>query len=329
MSITDPESVITVSATVIRDPHGRVLCVRKEGSPYFQLPGGKPEAGESSAQAATREAAEEIGVELKEEDLSFLGIFSAQAANEKGFQVRSTVYTHPYTEALGQVAGGQAEIAETRWLDITTPEELDEQLAPLLAQRIGPALNRRINSVTVFTGAKTGTGEEYVAQAREFGQQLADRGITLVYGGGHVGLMGEIADGVLENGGHVVGVMPRHLVDEEIAHPGLSALLVVESMAERKQVMTDLADGFVALPGGVGTLDEVFEVWTGLQLGTHGKPVALCNSRFWQPLVTGLAAMVSEGFIRAADIDSLIVTEDAAETLERFEGWQPPRPRWS
>lgn len=100
-------------------------------------------------------------------------------------------------------------------------------------------------------------------------------------------------------------------------------------MAERKQVMTDLADGFVALPGGVGTLDEIFEVWTGLQLGTHGKPVALCNSRFWQPLVTGLAAMASEGFIRAADIDSVIVTEDAAETLDRFEGWQPPRPRWS
>ncbi|HJF12318.1 MULTISPECIES: TIGR00730 family Rossman fold protein [Corynebacterium] len=329
MSITDPESLITVSATVIRDLHGRVLCVRKEGSPYFQLPGGKPEAGESSAQAATREAAEEIGVELKEEDLSFLGIFSAQAANEEGFQVRSTVYTHPYSEALGQVVGGQAEIAETRWLDITTPEELDEQLAPLLAQRIGPALNRRINSLTVFTGAKTGTGEEYVAHAREFGQQLADRGITLVYGGGHVELMGEIADGVLESGGHVIGVMSRHLVDEEIAHPGLSALLVVESMAERKQVMTGLADGFVALPGGVGTLDEVFEVWTGLQLGTHGKPVALCNSRFWQPLVTGLVAMASEGFIRAADIDSVIVTEDAAETLDRFEGWQPPRPRWS
>lgn len=97
MSITDPESLITVSATVIRDPHGRVLCVGKEGSPYFQLPGGKPEAGESSA----------------------------HAANEEGFQVRSTVYTHPYTEAPGQVVGGQAEIAETRWLDITTPEELD------------------------------------------------------------------------------------------------------------------------------------------------------------------------------------------------------------
>ncbi|MEY8578810.1 TIGR00730 family Rossman fold protein [Corynebacteriaceae bacterium 6-324] len=181
----------------------------------------------------------------------------------------------------------------------------------------------------MFTGAKTGTGEEYVAQAREFGQQLADRGITLVYGGGHVGLMGEIADAVLESRGHVIGMMPRHLVDEEIAHPGLSALPLVESMAERKQVMTDLADGFVALPGGVGTFDEVFEVWTGLQLGTHCNPVALCNSRFWNPLVTGLAAMASEGFIRAADIDSVIVTENAAETLERFEGWQPPRPRWS
>src|SRR5699024_11524030 len=116
----------------------------------------------------SREVAEEIGVKFKEEDLSFLGIFSAPAANEEGFQVRSTVYTHPRTEALGQVAGGQAEIAEARWLDITVPEELDEQLAPLLAQRIGPALNRRINSLTVFTGAKTGTGEEYVAQAREF-----------------------------------------------------------------------------------------------------------------------------------------------------------------
>ena len=180
MSSTEPERLITVSATVIQDPHGRVLCVRKEGSPYFQLPGGKPEAGESSSQAATREVAEEIGVKFKEEDLSFLGIFSAPAANEEGFQVRSTVYTHPYTEALGQVAGGQAEIAEARWLDITAPEELDEQLAPLLAQRIGPALNRRINALTVFTGAKTGTGEEYVAQAREFGRQLSDRGITLV-----------------------------------------------------------------------------------------------------------------------------------------------------
>lgn len=157
MSSTEPERLITVSATVIQDPHGRVLCVRKEGSPYFQLPGGKPEAGESSSQAATREVAEEIGVKFKEEDLSFLGIFSAPAANEEGFQVRSTVYTHPYTEALGQVAGGQAEIAEARWLDITAPEELDEQLAPLLAQRIGPALNRRINALTVFTGAKTGT----------------------------------------------------------------------------------------------------------------------------------------------------------------------------
>src|SRR5699024_11978445 len=137
-----------------------------------------------------------------------------------------------------------------------------------------------------------------------FGRQLADRGITLVVGGGSAGLMGGIADGVLENSGPVVGVMPRQLVDEELADPGLSALLVVDSMAERKQVMTDLADGFVALPGGGGTLDEVFEVWTGLQLGTHDKPVALCNSRFWQPLVTGLAEMASEGIIMAADVDS-------------------------
>lgn len=329
MAPTVPEKLITVSATVIQDPQGRVLCVRKEGSPYFQLPGGKPEAGETSRQTAVREAEEEVGVRLQESDLSFVGIFSAPAANEAGYRVRSTVYAHPYTEELGKIAGGQAEIAETRWLGITAPKDLDENLAPLLEHRIAPALGRKINSLAVFTGAKAGTGEGYMDQARQFGLEFAHRGITLVYGGGHVGLMGAVADGVLDGGGHAVGVMPRHLVDEEIAHPGLSALLVVDSMAERKQVMTDLADGFVALPGGVGTLDEVFEVWTGLQLGTHGKPVALCNSRFWQPLVTGLAAMAGEGFIRAADLDSLIVTEDAAETLERFETWQPPRPRWS
>src|SRR5699024_1571603 len=144
----------------------------KEGSPYLQLAGGKPEAGESGCQDATRAVAGESAVKLTEDDLSVQGTFSAPAAYAEGFQARRTVHTHPRTAALGQVAGGQAEIAEARWLDITVPEELDEQLAPLLAQRIGPALNRRINSLTVFTGAKTGTGEEYVAQAREFGRQL-------------------------------------------------------------------------------------------------------------------------------------------------------------
>ena len=321
--------VIKVCAVVIQDPKGRILCVRKQGSPYFMQPGGKPEEGETSQQTVIREVREELGLELCAEDLKFLGIHAAQAANEEGFQVQSTLFSHPYTPACSQIAGGQAEIAEVTWLSLTDATKRPEVLAPLLRERIIPAIKRRINSVAVFTGACPGVSEDYLRMAGEFGRCLAAAGLTLVYGGGKVGLMGAVADGALEAGGHVVGVIPQHLVDGEIAHPGLTELHVVSSMLERKQMMAQLSDAFVALPGGTGTLDEVFDVWTGQQLGTHQKPIALCGSNFWQSLVESLGSMAAEGFIRQTDIDSLIVSDGAAETLAACEAWQPPKPRWA
>lgn len=321
--------VIKVCAVVIQDPDGRLLCVRKQGSQFFMQPGGKPEAGETSQQTVIREVREELGVELQEEKLRFLGVHSAQAANEHGFTVQSTLFSHPYTEACARISEGQAEIAEVAWFSLDDAAERSEALAPLLRERIIPAITRRINSVAVFTGARPGVNEKYVQMAQEFGRQLAYRGLTLVYGGGKVGLMGAVADAALEAGGHVVGVIPQHLVDGEVAHPGLTELHVVDNMLQRKQMMAELSDAFVALPGGTGTLDEVFDVWTGQQLGTHRKPIALCGSSFWQPLVESLGTMAAEGFIRQTDIDSLIVSDGAKETLSACEVWQPQRPRWA
>lgn len=306
-----------------------MLCVRKKGSRYFMQPGGKPEAGETSQQTVIREVREELGVELLEENLRFLGVHSAQAANEDGFTVQSTLFSHPYTEACARITGGQAEIAEVSWFSLDDATPHSEVLAPLLRDRILPAIGRRINTVAVFTGARPGVSEEYVRMARDFGRQLAEQGLTLVYGGGKVGLMGAVADAALEAGGHVVGVIPQHLVDGEIAHPGLTELHVVDNMLQRKQMMTQLSDAFVALPGGTGTLDEVLDAWTGQQLGTHQKPIAFCGSAFWQPLVESLGSMAAEGFIRQADIDSLIVSDGAKETLSACEVWQPQKPRWA
>ncbi|WP_145011148.1 TIGR00730 family Rossman fold protein [Kocuria salsicia] len=185
-----------------------------------------------------------------------------------------------------------------------------------------------IRSVAVFTGAKDGASPEYARLARTLGATLAHAGVTVVYGGGKVGLMGAVADGALDAGGRVVGVMPEHLVSGEIAHPGLSELEVVRTMHERKQRMADLADAFIALPGGGGTLDEFFEAWTWQQLGVHAKPVGLCGRRFWQPLLDMLDHMVTEGFVRPEDREMLVVADGPDDVLPRLSGWQPPVPKW-
>ena len=322
-------NVIKVCAVVVQDPEGRLLCVRKKGSQFFMQPGGKPEAGETSQHTIIREVREELGVEIKENSLRFLGVHSAPAANENGFTVQATLFSHPYTQAFASITTGRAEIAEVAWLSLDDATQRPHVIAPLMRERILPAIARRINSVAVFTGARPGVDERYMSMARDFGRALGKQGLTLVYGGGKVGLMGAVADGALEVGGHVVGVIPQHLVDGEIAHPGLTQLHVVHSMHERKGLMAELADAFVALPGGTGTLDEVFDVWTGQQLGIHHKPIALCGAEFWQPLVESLAGMSTEGFIRQTDIDSLIVTDGAEETIAICERWQAPKPRWS
>jgi uncharacterized protein (TIGR00730 family) len=165
--------------------------------------------------------------------------------------------------------------------------------------------------------------------ARQLGRVLATSGVTVVYGGGGVGLMGALADGALEAGGRVIGVMPRQLVDAEIAHPGLTHLIEVDSMHERKATMADLADAFCALPGGAGTCDEFFEVWTWQQLGLHAKPVALLDVEgFWRPLRTLLESLVSHGYLRSVDLEALIRVQGAEHLLERLETWQPPDAKW-
>ncbi len=157
-----------------------------------------------------------------------------------------------------------------------------------------------LRSVGVFCGSSRGNGDRWADAARALGGLLADRGIALVYGGGQVGLMGEVADGALERGGTVIGVIPRGLFSREVAHRGVTELHEVASMHERKALMYDRSDAFLALPGGFGTLDELAEVVTWTQLGLHGKPTVLLDvDGFWDPFVRLLDGMVAAGFLKA------------------------------
>lgn len=156
-----------------------------------------------------------------------------------------------------------------------------------------------LNAVCVYCGSSAGNRPEFMLAAREVGETLALRGIGLVFGGGHVGLMGAAADGALALGGRVEGVIPRDMQEREWAHSGTN-LHLVESMHERKAVMEALSDAFIALPGGIGTLDELFEIWTWAQLGYHRKPVGLLNvGGFWQPLISLADHLVESGFLSA------------------------------
>ena len=174
--------------------------------------------------------------------------------------------------------------------------------------------------VCVFCGSATGESPVFAAAARAFGRLLAARGTTLVYGGGHVGLMGVVADAVLVGGGTVIGVIPERLAERELAHRTLSELHVVPSMHERKAKMANLADAFVALPGGLGTLDELFEIWTWAQLGFHRKPIGLLNVEgFFEPLLELTRHMVAQGFVRAAQLELALADRDVESLLNRLE----------
>ena len=182
----------------------------------------------------------------------------------------------------------------------------------------------------VFSGSSPGAHPAYVLAAEELGRALADQGIGLVYGGASVGLMGALADAMLDAGGDAIGVIPQALVEREIAHPGLSDLRVVGSMHERKALMAELADGFIALPGGLGTLEELFEVYTWTQLGLHSKPLGLLDVRgYYAQLAAFLDHAVAERFVTAEHREMLVV-EDRAETLiEAFRRWRAPvRTKW-
>jgi uncharacterized protein (TIGR00730 family) len=174
--------------------------------------------------------------------------------------------------------------------------------------------------VCVFCGSASGVDPVFAAAARSFGRLLAARGTALVYGGGHVGLMGVLADAVLVAGGNVIGVIPERLAARELAHHGLTELHVVPSMHERKAKMASLADAFVALPGGLGTLDELFEIWTWAQLGFHAKPIGLLDvAGFFAPLLELTRHMVDQGFVRAPQLELALTDRDGAALLSRLE----------
>ncbi len=184
----------------------------------------------------------------------------------------------------------------------------------------------RLGSVCVFAGSSPGARPEYATAARALGRSLAGEGISLVYGGGSVGLMGILADEVLAGGGSVVGVIPQALFDREVGHDGLTELRIVESMHERKAQMADLADAFIALPGGMGTLEELFETLTWGQLGYHDKPCGLLNvAGYWDGMLMALDRAVLERFVAEAHRRMLLVSEEPAALLELLRSYQPPR----
>lgn len=184
--------------------------------------------------------------------------------------------------------------------------------------------------LAVYCGSRSGADPKYARKARELGECLGAQGVDLVFGGGHVGLMGIVADAVLESGGRVYGVIPEHLRDRELAHAGLTELFVVRDMHERKAKMAELADGFVALPGGIGTLEEIFEAWTWGQLGFHHKPCALYNvDGFFDPLLTMVQTMQAAGFLKQEYIDMLVVTDAPGDLLEGFRQYRPPHEKWT
>ncbi|MFZ6721269.1 TIGR00730 family Rossman fold protein [Undibacterium sp. Ji49W] len=181
-----------------------------------------------------------------------------------------------------------------------------------------------MKAICVYCGSSPGITTEYAAGARQLAAQLVSQQLRLVYGGGNVGLMGIIADEVLRLGGQVTGVIPKALMDKEVGHTGLTDLHIVSNMHERKAMMAELSDAFIAMPGGIGTFEELFEVLTWSQLGFHEKPVGLYNiNGFYQKLHDFLLHTVEQGFLRAAHLDLLYIDSDAASLLQKFTQYRP------
>lgn len=179
-------------------------------------------------------------------------------------------------------------------------------------------------SLCVFCGSSTGNNPLFAEKARELGKLFAEHSIDLVYGGASIGVMGALADSVLEHGGNVFGAMPKHLADREVAHTGLTKLFITNSMHERKALMANLSDGFVALPGGFGTLEELFEAITWSQLNMHYKPVMLLNTTsFYNPMLEFIQHTIDNGFVRSEHRDILTICDEPEDVIEvmRSNGW--------
>jgi uncharacterized protein (TIGR00730 family) len=183
-----------------------------------------------------------------------------------------------------------------------------------------------LQSVCVFCGSSQGLDPAYTEAARSLGRTLAEANIRLVFGGGHVGLMGAVSNAALEAGGEVIGVIPRSLVDRELAHAGLTDLRIVGSMHERKAMMSDLSEGFITLPGGTGTLAEFFEVLTWAQLGEHEKPCGLLNvAGYYDPLLAVFDHMIDKGFLSESNRALVLVESEPERLLWGIERYQPPK----
>lgn len=179
--------------------------------------------------------------------------------------------------------------------------------------------------ITVFCGSSSGTEDVYATQATLLGETLAKRNVELVYGGANVGLMGAVADAVLNHGGKAIGVLPNFLRSKEIAHKQLTELILVDSMHERKTKMNDLCDGVIALPGGFGTLDELFEMLTWGQLGLHKKPIAILNvDGYFDALIVFIQTMVEKGLLKEVNQQMLLVSDSIDDLLDKMENYVPP-----
>ncbi|MEA5097060.1 MAG: TIGR00730 family Rossman fold protein [Burkholderiaceae bacterium] len=184
-----------------------------------------------------------------------------------------------------------------------------------------------MKSICVYCGSRSGISEVYAEAARLLARELVQSGISLVYGGGNVGLMGVLADEVLRQGGEVTGVIPKALLEREVGHQGVTRLHIVKDMHERKAMMMDLSDGFIALPGGLGTMEELFEVLTWSQIGLHDKPVGLLNAHgFFDGLLAFLRHLAEQDFLSRKHSALLLVETQPEKLLQRFRSWSPPRP---
>jgi uncharacterized protein (TIGR00730 family) len=184
--------------------------------------------------------------------------------------------------------------------------------------------------ICVYCGSSSGRHPEYVEAARRLADQMVIRGIGLVYGGASVGIMGALADTVLAGGGEVIGVMPQSLIEKEVSHPGLTELKVVGSMHERKALMAELSDSFIALPGGLGTLEELFEALTWSQLGFHRKPCGLLNTRaYYRHLSLFLEHAADQGFIGSTHRNLLLIEDSPSRLLAKIQTYRPPEDKWA
>lgn len=318
-------TLIRVSAVVFLNQDLEVLTVRKRGTTGFMLPGGKPEPGESFEQAAVREVFEELGLKIPVAGLQEIGVFTAAALNEADTQVEGHVFLAPPLDTAWNKVYPRSEIEQLRWVHPVTGQHQNQ--APLNIEAVFPALVEQFDdfdvkrSLAVYLGSSDGSRPEFAALASWLGIEAAQRGVRLVYGGARVGLMGELANAAKGAGGEVFGVIPEFMTGLEKAHEGLDRLEVVASMHERKALMMEEADAFVALPGGPGTLEEFFEVLTWRRLGLHEKPVILLNAEgYWDSLLATFTAMTKGGFMGQEYWDAVDIVEDV-DQLFALLGW--------